>query len=302
MDFTILSSLHKVVPFQLCQRSKKHTQKFQKIQTFFLLILLSLFSLYFLTSNSINFIWVFAFFALIIISITITLPHSSIPLSKPPQTHVFLNKTTQNSKNPVIWSIGSDQKSEKVEKSGFLVKIFDNGDIYEGEVHNGNYSGKGVLVYHHHMCGCTQQVPIDSGCRFHGFQNRKSHDMCGKYEGDWVNGKYEGYGIEMWLSGSNYRGQYRNGLRNGFGVYKFHNGDVYEGEWFNGFCHGCGVVASSDGSVYVGLFKLGVKHGLGHFHFRYAFRYVQLISLYLEYYPICFDLSFLLFMLDISAN
>ncbi|KAJ6729943.1 PHOSPHATIDYLINOSITOL-4-PHOSPHATE 5-KINASE RELATED [Salix viminalis] len=88
------------------------------------------------------------------------------------------------------------------------------------------------------------------------------------YEGDWVDGKYDGYGVETWARGSRYRGQYRQGLRHGFGVYRFYTGDVYAGEWSNGQSHGCGIHTCEEGSRYVGKFKWGVKHGLGHYHFR----------------------------------
>uniref|UniRef100_A0A0E0BDW0 Peptidase C14 caspase domain-containing protein n=1 Tax=Oryza glumipatula TaxID=40148 RepID=A0A0E0BDW0_9ORYZ len=92
--------------------------------------------------------------------------------------------------------------------------------------------------------------------------------MSGRYEGDWIDGKYDGYGVETWARGSRYRGQYRQGLRHGHGVYRFYTGDVYAGEWSNGQSHGYGVHTCEDGSRYIGEFKRGVKHGLGHYHFR----------------------------------
>ncbi|KAG2239008.1 hypothetical protein Bca52824_089868 [Brassica carinata] len=85
---------------------------------------------------------------------------------------------------------------------------------------------------------------------------------------DWVDGKYDGFGVETWSKGSRYRGQYRQGMRHGTGIYRFYTGDVYAGEWSNGQSHGCGVYTSEDGSRFVGEFKWGVKHGLGHYHFR----------------------------------
>ncbi|KAF1884000.1 hypothetical protein Lal_00012960 [Lupinus albus] len=72
--------------------------------------------------------------------------------------------------------------------------------------------------------------------------------MSGRYEGDWVDGKYDGYGVETWARGSRFRGQYRKGLRNGFGVYRFYTADVYAGEWSNGQSHGCGIHTCEDGS------------------------------------------------------
>ncbi|KAK3023218.1 hypothetical protein RJ639_043330 [Escallonia herrerae] len=92
--------------------------------------------------------------------------------------------------------------------------------------------------------------------------------MSGRYEGDWVDEKYDGHGVETWAKGSRYRGQYRQGLRHGFGVYRFYTGDVYSGEWCNGQCHGFGSRSCEDDSQYTGEFKWGIKHGLGHYHFR----------------------------------
>jgi len=142
--------------------------------------------------------------------------------------------------NPVVWSIGSKPKKENKPYSGSWVQVYSNGDVYEGEFHEGKCSGSGVYYYY----------------------------MSGRYEGDWVDEKYDGCGVETWAKGSRYRGQYRQGLRHGIGVYRFYTGDVYAGEWCNGQCHGCGVHTCEDGSKYVGEFKWGVKHGLGHYHFR----------------------------------
>ncbi|KAK9052993.1 hypothetical protein SSX86_029623 [Deinandra increscens subsp. villosa] len=141
---------------------------------------------------------------------------------------------------PVVWSIGSKARFEENTNSGFLVKVYSNGDVYEGEFYKGKCSGSGVYYY----------------------------NLNGRYEGDWVDQKYDGYGVETWAKGSRYRGQYRQGLRHGYGVYKFYTGDMYAGEWFKGQCHGCGIHTCEDGSKYSGEFRGGIKHGLGHYRFR----------------------------------
>ncbi|KAI7983708.1 hypothetical protein LOK49_LG15G02411 [Camellia lanceoleosa] len=115
-----------------------------------------------------------------------------------------------------------------------------NGDFYEGEFHKGRCNGSEVYNY---------------------FVN-------GRYERDWVDERYDGYGIESWARGSRFRGQYRQGRRHGYGVYRFYIEDAYAREWCNGQSHGVGMQSCSDGSSYVGEFKCGVKHGLGSYHFR----------------------------------
>ncbi|CAL0307855.1 unnamed protein product [Lupinus luteus] len=164
-----------------------------------------------------------------------------------------------NNTEPVKWYIGDSGESEnseveeeekdelllvnRVEKEG--VEFYSNGDFYEGEFHRKKCNGSGVYHYF----------------------------VSGRYEGDWVDGKYDGYGIEIWARGSRYKGQYRKGLRHGYGVYMFYTGDSYSGEWFNGQSHGFGVQNCSDASSYVGEFNFGVKHGLGCYHFRNGDRY-----------------------------
>ncbi|EYU22949.1 hypothetical protein ABFS82_03G100600 [Erythranthe guttata] len=153
---------------------------------------------------------------------------------------------------PVQWFIGESNlsKSDTTERSVRKiiregVEFYSNGDFYEGEFHKGACNGSGVYNY---------------------FVN-------GRYEGDWIDGRYDGYGIESWSRGSRYRGQYRQGLRHGYGVYKFYTGDTYSGEWCNGQSHGVGVQTCADRSCYIGEFKCGVKHGLGCYHFRNGDRY-----------------------------
>uniref|UniRef100_A0A5B7B0N9 1-phosphatidylinositol-4-phosphate 5-kinase n=1 Tax=Davidia involucrata TaxID=16924 RepID=A0A5B7B0N9_DAVIN len=211
-------------------------------------ILLYLPSLYFFTSNHsraflLDILSAIAFSAALVISFNLALPRlPSIRLLLARSFPIKLSSitTASNPPPPVVWSIGSKPKPEKRANSGSWVQVYSNGDVYEGEFHKGKCSGSGVYYYY----------------------------MSGRYEGDWVDEKYDGHGVETWAKGSRYRGQYRQGLRHGFGVYRFYTGDVYAGEWYNGQCHGCGVHTCEDGSRYVGEFKWGVKHGLGHYNFR----------------------------------
>ncbi|KAJ8556366.1 hypothetical protein K7X08_023124 [Anisodus acutangulus] len=213
-----------------------------------LILLLSLPFFYFLVSHPTNsffldFLSAFAFSSALLFSLNLALPRlpsirlflaRSLPINK------LSSSKQQVSALPVFWSIGSRGEIDKRVNSGCYVQAYSNGDVYEGEFHKGKCSGSGVYYYY----------------------------MSGRFEGDWVDGKYDGYGVETWARGSRYRGQYRQGLRHGFGVYRFFTGDVYAGEWSNGQSHGCGVHTCEDGSRYVGEFKWGVKHGLGHYHFR----------------------------------
>ncbi|XP_031390530.1 radial spoke head 10 homolog B [Punica granatum] len=167
----------------------------------------------------------------------------------------LVHPKNQNSGKPIQWFIGEEVDTSaaaaaeaapetKITREG--VEFYSNGDYYEGEFYRGRCNGSGVYSY---------------------------YLASGRYEGDWVEGKYNGYGIESWARGSKYRGQYRQGLRHGLGVYRFYTGDSYAGEWWNGQSHGVGVQSCKDGSCYVGEFKCGGKHGLGCYYFRNGDRY-----------------------------
>ncbi|KAF5477672.1 hypothetical protein F2P56_004289 [Juglans regia] len=212
------------------------------------LILLCLPSLYYFVSNPrrsfiLDFLSLLVFSAALLISLNLELPRlPSIRLffGRSFPIKFFSASCPSKPYPPVLWSIGSKPELVKRPNSGSSVQVYSNGDVYEGEFHKGKCSGSGVYHYHRR----------------------------GRYEGDWIDEKYDGYGVETWAKGSRYRGQYRQGLRHGIGLYRFYTGDVYAGEWSNGQCHGCGVHTCVDGSQYVGEFKWGVKHGLGRYHFR----------------------------------
>lgn len=192
--------------------------------------------------------------ALILVAVTLflasknkSLIHHSFSIIK----HSWLGFSSKNNAakatTPVQWFIGDSNsnkaaamatKERRIIREG--VEFYSNGDFYEGEFHKGRCNGSGVYNFF----------------------------VKGRYEGDWIDGRYDGYGIESWARGSRYKGQYRQGLRHGYGVYRFYTGDSYAGEWCSGQSHGVGVQTCADGSCFIGEFKCGVKHGLGCYHFR----------------------------------
>lgn len=172
----------------------------------------------------------------------------------------FLCFASKNHSKPVEWFIGEpdstkiEVREQDVKFTTEGVEFYSNGDFYEGEFHKGRCNGSGVYNF----------------------------IVNGRYEGDWIDGRYDGYGIESWARGSRYKGQYRQGTRHGYGVYKFYTGDSYSGEWCNGQSHGIGVQTCGDGSCFLGEFKCGVKHGLGCYHFRYGFDVHYFYSFFLN--------------------
>ncbi|XP_038682921.1 uncharacterized protein LOC119983323 isoform X2 [Tripterygium wilfordii] len=226
-----------------------------------LVLLLSLPLFYFLVSHPshsflLDFLSAFAFSAALLFSLNLAVPRL-------PSIRLFLSRSlpfpikltsassaiSSSSRLPVFWSIGSRPKQDKRLDSGCFVQVYSNGDVYEGEFHKGKCSGSGVYYYY----------------------------LSGRYEGDWVDDKYDGYGVETWARGSRYRGQYRQGFRLGYGVYRFYTGDLYAGEWSNGQSHGCGVHTCEDGSrngdTFAGEYFADKMHGFGIYRFAYGHRY-----------------------------
>lgn len=87
-----------------------------------------------------------------------------------------------------------------------------------------------------------------------------------KYEGNWVNGKFQGKGTFTRSDGSlMYKGEWENDLINGYGVYLWTDGNKYEGNWVNDKQNGYGVFLFNDGRKYEGNWKEGKKDGYGIF-------------------------------------
>jgi hypothetical protein len=71
------------------------------------------------------------------------------------------------------------------------------------------------------------------------FFNNKPHDKGTYYwnngeiyDGEWILGCKNGYGIWKGVEGDSYIGEWKNNNTDGHGVHIWKNGDKYEGEWF----------------------------------------------------------------------
>lgn len=118
-----------------------------------------------------------------------------------------------------------------------------------------------------------------------------------KYEGNWVDGKYDGQGEYTWGNGEKYVGKFQCGLRSGkgiviynkggryngqwkddkkegYGEYTFANGDKYAGNWVSGSRNGKGIMSCIDGRKYDVEWKDDKKHGWGEFTFSGGDKYV----------------------------
>ena len=117
------------------------------------------------------------------------------------------------------------------------LEIYKSGNYYIGPINNGLRCGKGTEYY-------------------------KNGDI--KYEGYFVNDKYEGIGKYIYENGNYYIGPFINGLSHDKGILYYKNGSVkYEGNFINDKYDGYGKYVSEDGNYYLGQFLNGLKHGKG---------------------------------------
>lgn len=74
------------------------------------------------------------------------------------------------------------------------------------------------------------------------------------------------------VNGDIYQGEWKDGKANGYGVFVDTNGSMYEGEWLNDQQHGYGTESWNYGKIrYTGEFVEGMKSGQGRFEFEGGF-------------------------------
>ena len=115
--------------------------------------------------------------------------------------------------------------------------ILEDGKYYTNQIKNNLQNGKGIIYY----------------------SNGKI-----LYEGDFINGKYEGNGKYFYENGEYYIGQFKNGLKNGKGTEYYSNRKIkYEGDYINDKAEGNGKYILENGEYYIGQWKNDLPNGKG---------------------------------------
>jgi len=142
----------------------------------------------------------------------------------------------------------------------FVVKRGE-GQLYIGEMENGQYNGNGILVDH---------STIMKGRFVRGeLQGSQSIIITNNtiFKGDVVADK-DSVGICYYKSKKfveKYVGGFKFKLRSGFGTYYYSNGDIYKGNWKDGHKNGQGTYIWSSGSYHHGLYVNSNREGHGKF-------------------------------------
>ena len=168
---------------------------------------------------------------------------------------IFLEKTVR------VIGIHKGSNLEKTENYGDIIypAIVEITNDFEKKQNNGKYEdGKFIWEDGKYYLGqFKNNLPNGKGIKY----NSNGNIM---YEGDFINGKYEGNGKCIFENGQYYIGQWKNGLKNGKGTLYYKNGDVlYEGDFVNDAAEGNGISLVPDGEYYIGQMKKGLRNGKG---------------------------------------
>jgi junctophilin len=151
---------------------------------------------------------------------------------------------------------------------------FDDGGSYAGDWSDGMAHGHGVCTGPRgegEYAGAWQNGFETSGV----YRTGPTNEMAAAgpvYEGQWLQGRRHGLGIDSrgrpgaapggprWL----YRGEWTQGFRGRYGVRQSTGtGTKYEGTWTAGLQDGYGVETYADGGTFQGQWLRGVRHGYG---------------------------------------
>ena len=128
-----------------------------------------------------------------------------------------------------------------------------SGTCYTGDFENGKKKGKGKIVY-------------DNDNYYEGDWDKDQKNGFGtmfwkttgeKYVGEWKDNLQHGFGTHLWLEErgegkflrNRYEGFWVKGLREGYGVFYYANGSKYEGEWKGGLKHGFARFIEDSGEI-----------------------------------------------------
>jgi hypothetical protein len=105
-----------------------------------------------------------------------------------------------------------------------------NGD-YAGDFVNGYMNGKGFYLFNNAQS--YQGDFVDSKFQGYGIFKWAGGDKLDRYEGNWFNNVKQGYGILYYSNGEKYEGEFVNGVKQGQGKLTYISGKIKEGEWVN---------------------------------------------------------------------
>ncbi len=159
--------------------------------------------------------------------------------------------------------------------------VWAHGDVYEGDMRQGQRHGQGKMTWANgqHYDGdwvrdlATGQAKLRfaNGNQYEGLvldgtpqgAGRMQYASGGTYGGQFKAGEPHGRGLYRWKNGQQFDGEWRNGSPNGEGKLQFATGNQFEGSVANGVPQGQGRLIFTSGDLFVGQFANGQPDGQG---------------------------------------
>ena len=149
--------------------------------------------------------------------------------------------------------------SQYITSDKILTLYLEDGNTYIGTVKYGAFNGSGTL-------SSPDNKYLYNGEWKDGMKHGTGQLITDtiKYSGKFENDLFSGSrGILCDEKGNIYEGDFLNGKYDGYGHYKMSNGDIYIGEFKDGLFDGKGQLTDKDGNVFDGNFVKGKKDGFG---------------------------------------
>lgn len=166
----------------------------------------------------------------------------------------------------IIWYEGDMNKY--FEPDGIGKAFLRNGNTYEGEWSNGVMQGHGIyeradeFVYEGEF---KYNIRDGKGTLIY-LDEAEDHYLGDKYEGEFHNNEFEGYGKYSFANGDIYEGEFHESAFEGKGVLIFGDGFRYEGQFHNYQFHGAGILYYNNGKWFEGTFIHDEMSGEGILH------------------------------------
>ncbi|RBP53711.1 hypothetical protein DFR28_1011100 [Arenicella xantha] len=160
----------------------------------------------------------------------------------------------------VVLPDGSKYEGDVVDGkfSGQGTLLYPSGGFYKGNFKEGLFDGPGIMVQ---ADGSRLEGEFSLG-RATGQFSVTNTPSDYTYHGEMLDSQMHGMG-KLVTSQHQYEGQFVNGWFEGFGTFTNNNGDVYEGEFKANLYDGSGKITYPSGAVYEGMFVAGLYHGQG---------------------------------------
>lgn len=153
-------------------------------------------------------------------------------------------------KGTITWTSGGTYEGDWLGgvRTGQGTMRYANEQVYEGEWLDNQRSGQGRCTWPDGGFIDGEWKNDQPNGQVVNYIGGGEDDDVSHYEGEMVDGVFEGYGIYYWTDGSSYEGQWKGGSYNGQGKLTYSDGVTVEGVFVDGHKDGDMVCTLADGT------------------------------------------------------